>query len=130
MIPHQISFPLSLVIITYVVLCNDVSYAIVTPIFPILCHFESTLPPSTIRRQLFQRNCTGKTSCYWSDALLASRVDICFSESGWAIKPENTSYANTINPALQVFSSLCLSKLFLLNSKTWRSWGESKGAGR
>ena len=35
MIPDQISFQLSLVTITYAVLCNDAGYAIVTLIFPI-----------------------------------------------------------------------------------------------
>ena len=54
MIPDQISFQLSLVTITHVVLCIDVCYAIVTlisPTSPILYHFESSLPPSAIKRQ-------------------------------------------------------------------------------
>ena len=83
MIPDQISFPLSLITNTYVVLRNDVGYVTVILIFPILYHFESSLPPSTIRRQ----SAVSK-ELYGQDFLLlvlASRVDICFNESGWAI---------------------------------------------
>ena len=57
-IPDQISFQLSLVTITHVVLCSDVGYAIAT-IFPILYHSESSLPPSVIKRQSVSKELYG-----------------------------------------------------------------------